>query len=491
MADFPKIKFLLVDDLAENLLVLEALLRRDDLEILSARSGTEALELLLVHDFALAFIDVQMPGMDGFELAELMRGTERSKHIPIIFVTAGSREQARVFRGYESGAVDFIFKPLDPDTLRHKANTFFDLYRQKQLLADQLERIQASENLLRGIMDSSAAMIFVKDLEGHYVSLNSSFEKRFNIARGSFIGRSGADLMPIATVKALRDNDRQVIERGEAMQFEEKIPHADGEHTYVSSKVPLRDAGGQVWGICGVATDITQRKRLELDLAQAVQTREDILAVVSHDLRNPLNVIDLTVTLLKQSASAQNERTLAQYEKIQRAAGLMQRMIGDLMDMANIRAGRLSIEAQPESIESIINEALAAHEFSARENNIELRRDVRSDARVLLDRARILQVFSNLLGNALKFCAPNTAIEVRAEQVEREIRFQVCDSGPGIAAADLPHVFDPYWSAQHHKNGSGLGLYITRSIIEAHGGRIWIECPAGGGTHVYFTLPME
>jgi PAS domain S-box-containing protein len=367
MHSFPKIKFLLVDDLAENLAVLEALLRRDDLEILSARSGTEALELLLVHDFALAFIDVQMPGMDGFELAELMRGADRSKHIPIIFVTAGSREKARVFRGYESGAVDFIFKPVDPDMLRQKADIFFDLYRQRQLLAEQLDRIQASENLLRGIMDSSAAMIFVKDLQGRYVSLNASFEKCFDIARGSFIGRSDADLLPAETVQALRENDRQVIERGDAMQFEEKILHKDGEHTYVSSKVPLRDATGKVWGICGVATDITKRKRLELDLAQAVQTREDILAVVSHDLRNPLNVIDLTVTLLKQSASAKDERTLAQYGKIERAAGLMQRMIGDLMDMANIRAGRLSIEKQPESVQSIASEALAAHELSARE----------------------------------------------------------------------------------------------------------------------------
>jgi signal transduction histidine kinase len=109
---------------------------------------------------------------------------------------------------------------------------------------------------------------------------------------------------------------------------------------------------------------------------------------------------------------------------------------------------------------------------------------------VPLDRIRILQVFSNLLGNALKFCEPGTAIEVRVEQIDGEIYFHVCDSGPGIAAQDLPHVFDPYWSAQHHKNCSGLGLYITRSIIEAHGGRIWIESPDRAGTHVHFTLPM-
>src|ERR1700723_4618162 len=131
-------KCLLVDDLEENLLALSALLQGDDVEILTARSGPEALELLLVHDFALAFLDVQMPEMDGFELAELMRGSERTRHVPIIFVTAGAREAQRVFKGYESGAVDFIYKPIEPHILKNKAEVFFELYRQRQALSVEL-----------------------------------------------------------------------------------------------------------------------------------------------------------------------------------------------------------------------------------------------------------------------------------------------------------------------------------------------------------------
>ncbi len=131
MTSLPAVKVLLVDDLEENLLVLEALLRRDGLELLRARSGSEALELLLVHDVALALLDVQMPEMDGFELAELMRGTERTRRVPIIFVTAGANNAQRVFRGYEVGAVDFLFKPIDPVLLGHKVNTFVDLHRQR------------------------------------------------------------------------------------------------------------------------------------------------------------------------------------------------------------------------------------------------------------------------------------------------------------------------------------------------------------------------
>lgn len=132
------VKFLVVDDRDENLTAMEALLRRENLEILLARSGNEALEILLQHDIALALVDVQMPEMDGFALAELMRGSEKSKHVPIIFVTASPEEAHRVFRGYDAGAVDFLFKPVDTKVLRHKADVFYDLYRQRQELAETL-----------------------------------------------------------------------------------------------------------------------------------------------------------------------------------------------------------------------------------------------------------------------------------------------------------------------------------------------------------------
>src|ERR1700722_168674 len=123
----------------ENILALSALLERDDVQLLTARSGAEALELVLVHDVALAFLDVQMPEMDGFELAELLRGSERARHIPLIFVTAGAREQQRLFQGYELGAVDFIYKPIEPLIVRNKAEVFFELYRQRRQQALELQ----------------------------------------------------------------------------------------------------------------------------------------------------------------------------------------------------------------------------------------------------------------------------------------------------------------------------------------------------------------
>ena len=133
-----RVKCLVVDDVADNLFAMAALLQNDAVEVLTAQSGRQALELLLVNQFALALLDVQMPQMDGFELAELMRSSERTRQVPIIFLTAGTREPQRLFKGYEAGAVDFLFKPIEPWLLENKCRVFFDLYRSREQLAREL-----------------------------------------------------------------------------------------------------------------------------------------------------------------------------------------------------------------------------------------------------------------------------------------------------------------------------------------------------------------
>lgn len=165
-------KFLLVDDLEGNLLALEGLLRREGLELLKARSGPEALELLLVHDFALALLDVQMPGMDGFELAELMRGTERTRRVPIIFITAEAMDTQRRFRGYEAGAVDFLFKPIEAHILQSKAEVFLELYRQRAELHAALE-----ENS-RLLAESRRAEQELRSVRDQLAETNADLERR-------------------------------------------------------------------------------------------------------------------------------------------------------------------------------------------------------------------------------------------------------------------------------------------------------------------------
>jgi PAS domain S-box-containing protein len=168
------VKFLLVDDVEANLHALEALLRQDGLEMLSARSGGEALELLLVHDFALALIDVQMPGMSGFELAELMRGTARTRAVPIILVTAGG-DEGRRFKGYEAGAVDFLMKPIDTHMLRRKAGVFFELARQRRELMRQRDEIEASEHRFRNSLLLAPTPVALFDDRGAVITVNAEW----------------------------------------------------------------------------------------------------------------------------------------------------------------------------------------------------------------------------------------------------------------------------------------------------------------------------
>jgi two-component system sensor histidine kinase/response regulator len=361
MAD--KVKCLLVDDVEENLLALEAVLRGEDREIFKATSGPQALELLLVHDFALALLDIHMPTMSGFELAELMRGTERSKHIPIIFITAASpNEPLPMFRGYESGAVDVLFKPINMEILRQKAEVFFELNRQREALK------------------------------------------------------------------------------------------------------------------------------------QAVQAREDVLAIVSHDMRTPLSVVHTTTSmLLNPKYKLTPEQVREQHERIRRNVDLMNRMIGDLMDMVNLRAGKLSINPKPMIVNDALREAVTAHEAPARDKGLVLTYDAGTDVmNAAADRARLMQLFQNLLGNAVKFTKAGDSITVTSRTRGSHAHIEIADSGPGIAADDLPHIFDPYYSAsnKHQKTGTGLGLYIAKGIVDAHGGTIRCASEPGVGTTFNITLPL-
>jgi two-component sensor histidine kinase/ActR/RegA family two-component response regulator len=193
------VPFLLVDDLEENLLSLEALLRRDDLLLLKARSGDEALEILLHNDVALALVDVQMPGLNGFDLAELMRGNERTRRIPIIFVTAGSTDPQRRFLGYEAGAVDFIQKPIEPDILRSKVEVFYELFRQRQQLAAQRDELARQRDELAAQAEALRAAAGHKDIL--LQEINHRIKNLFSLTAG-LISLSARPAKSVAELEA-------------------------------------------------------------------------------------------------------------------------------------------------------------------------------------------------------------------------------------------------------------------------------------------------
>ncbi len=359
-----KVACLIVDDTPENIIALTALLESDDVDVLAAKSGPEALEILLSTDVALAILDVQMPEMNGFELAELMRGTERTRDIPIFFVTAGARDQERLFRGYEAGAVDFIYKPIEPDILKNKASVFFQLHRQKQQLAWELR------------------------------------------------------------------------ERTEALRLSEMF-----------------------------------------------------MAVLGHDLRNPLAAIMASAEVV---AMASKEDSVKQFSnRILSSANRMTRMIEDLLDVTRARVGggipihRVPMDLHP-VLDRVLGELRAIH--PKRRIDVTTQGDLRGE----WDSERLAQVVSNLATNALQHGAQDQPVYVDVDgTVTDRVTLTVRNDG-NIPAHRRAALFDPFHDISRmaeSRNGLGLGLYIVREIVLAHGGTVDVRADHTNETAFWVQLP--
>ncbi|MBV1689456.1 hybrid sensor histidine kinase/response regulator [Novosphingobium sp. G106] len=370
----PPVHFLLVDDLEENLVSLEALLKRDELVILKARSGDEALELLLEHDVGLALLDVQMPGMDGFELAEFMRGSDRTRNIPIIFVTAGTSDARRRFRGYEAGAVDFIQKPIESDVLRSKANVFFDLCRQRQVVAAQRDELEAAS-------------------------------------------------------RALVTADRR---------------------------------------------------------------KDEFLATLAHELRNPLAAVKAGIRLLERREDAGQAAEIR--DQMDRRIGYLTRLVDDLLDISRISEGKISLRKERVELRAIVQAAVEASQVDLDDANHAFSLDLPNEEVWLeVDPVRMAQVIANLLNNAAKYTPPggNIALKVRADDGRVELCVQ--DDGVGIPLDMQTRIFKIFEQVSEHRSraagGLGIGLALVRQIVELHGGSIAVES-AGERAGSAFTVKL-
>ncbi|MFS0709633.1 hybrid sensor histidine kinase/response regulator [Brevundimonas phoenicis] len=366
------IHLLLVDDLEENLLALEALLKREDIVCLKARSGDEALELLLVHDVALALVDVQMPGMDGFQLAEFMRGNVNARHVPIIFVTAGSADLQRRFRGYEAGAVDFIQKPIETDILRSKANVFIDLYRQRMEILAQRDELEAYAN-------------------------------------------------------ALRAADRR---------------------------------------------------------------KNDFIAMLGHELRNPIMALRAGLQLLERQSDKNRKADIQARMEVQ--AHHLSRLIEDLLDVARIDQGKISLQRERVSLQSVIESAVDTSRPKIEAGAHDLTVVLPSQPLWLEgDFTRLSQVVSNLLTNAAKYTPSEGQIRVSADVVQDEVRIDIADNGVGVPHDMQGRIFDLFTQSKgpddRSREGLGIGLALVKQLVEMHDGAIELASD-GPGRGSCFTL---
>ncbi len=372
-ADKP-IHFLLVDDLEENLLALEALLEREGLVCLKARGGEEALELLLTHEVALALLDVQMPGMDGFELAEFMRGSERARHIPIIFVTAGGADGQRRFRGYEAGAVDFIQKPIEPDVLRSKANVFFDLHQQRRQIEAQRDELEAA-------------------------------------------------------AQALRRADRH---------------------------------------------------------------KDSFLAVLAHELRNPVAALSGGLHLLGKDIDPERAKDIR--GRMDRMLDHLAHLIDDLLDVSRVSQGKISLKKARVELGEVLQSAIEAsqHTIEAAKHQFEVEL---SDAPIWLeaDHTRLAQIVANLLNNAAKYTPPGGVVTLRAMAEGGMATITVSDTGVGIPEAMQSRIFEIFAQVEDHlgqsQGGLGIGLALVRQLVALHGGEVTVHSD-GEGQGSTFTVRL-
>ncbi len=547
---------LIVDDNADNLLALEAALRRDDVEILTADSARAALQLLLERDIAVAIIDVMMPEIDGFELAELIRGVDRTRRVPIIFVTAGSKADFGAFSGYETGAIDFLFKPLSERVLQAKVDVLVALERQRQEIdaaRRQAERSRQETELLFRLAqatgqcdkpedvhgpaldavheilgaDASGLLLFGADEAPRFRSGRGAFEAaaadlepncpRFEAERAPrpvLIGDLGADAAETYRSRLLERgvralgfvplvSERRILgtlvlgwDRARAFSEHEAnlaltiASHAAG----AIERLRLRDAERSARVTAEAAEQkllmaLNAREAVVVELKQTLHYNEIFAGILAHDLRSPLGAITAAAQLMR--FGRKDEGTGQWLDRILRSAARMHRMIEQLLDFTRSRVGG-GFELVPRSTDLAQLCRQAVSELALAHSDWAIRVDVCGDSIGTWDADRILQIASNVIGNAGQHGRPGAEILVQLDGTRPDgVALRVRNEG-AISAAALGDPFSPFRRRREaHAGGLGLGLFITRELVVAHGGTIEVDTAEPEVTTFSIWLPRH
>ncbi len=527
-----KMKILLVDDTPENLVSLEAALDTLGQELVFARSGKEALRYLLDDNFAAILLDVKMPDMDGFETAELIRSRPRSKHIPILFLT-GYKSEEHLFRGYDLGAVDFLFKPIVPEVLRSKVAVFVELSRKAELLEqqarvlrDQAITLRKAEEQFRSLLEAAPDAMVICRESGRILLVNSRTEEMFGYPRAELLEQHIRVLAPEWEFEAdeAPDEDMGGGWTGASSRSRElEAFRKDGTSFPVEiSLSPLLAEGGLL--ITTALRDITERKKAEeerarvedevrqlnahleqlnahleervLERTEALSRSNDELAqfayVASHDLQEPLRTVSLYTQLLASRYARLIDKDGQRFMGyITDNAMRMQHLISDLLEFSRLEADgsdRFSVC----SCDVAVEEALSNLRARIDESKTEIVRQPLPQ--VYCDRIQLARLFQNLIINAIKYRRPDVTPKVRisAEPSGNAWVFRIEDNGVGIEPQFTEKIFGIFKRLHGRDNpGTGMGLAICRKIVVRHGGRIWVESTPGQGSTFLFSLPKK
>jgi PAS domain S-box-containing protein len=511
-----KVKILLVDDTPDNLVSLEAALFGLGQQLVMANSGKEALRHLLNDDFAAILLDVRMPEMDGFETAELIRSRPRSRQTPIIFLT-GYKNEEHLFRGYDLGAVDFLFKPIVPEVLRSKVSVFVELGRSSAKLKEQADTLRKQAEILkkaevkfRSLLEAAPdAMVMCRE-SGEIVMVNSQTEVVFRCGRDNLLSRNIRSLVPDWEFQSPSESGLETgamtLQPGEIGK-ELSAVREDGSTFPVAISVrPLHTEEGVV--ITTAIRDISIRKKneeqisqLNATLEQRVMERTEALLrsneelqqfayLASHDLQEPLRTVSIFAQLLAKRYQGRLDSDADHFIRyVVEGSERMERLIHDLLDFSRVDA-RGTDHFVRTSCDDSLNDAISNLQLLIEENKAVVA--MGSLPVVIADPVQLTRLFQNLLVNSIRYRSEESPhIEIAAEPRQGEWLFSVMDNGIGIEPQYAEKVFGIFKCLQPRDKypGSGMGLAICRKIVTRHNGRIWVESDLGKGAKFCFTLP--
>jgi PAS domain S-box-containing protein len=359
------------------------------------------------------------------------------------------------------------------------------------------ERRRAAESELREqqrrlqtIIDSTPAVVYVVDASHRIQLINRQFGEVFSIDPAAAVGHSLFEYFPRDVAEQFAANNRWVLEGHVASEFEEVVAHGGGPRTYISVKAPLYDANGTPYAVCGVSTDITERKGLIAALELAQRQKDAFIATVAHELRQPIGAIQAALGVMQMRMSRpQGERAR---QVVERQANQLARMVDDLLDAARLAQGKVSLRREQTALNEILDSVVQVVQPTVQKRQLELVVDIPSKPVFLdADPARLQQVFSNLLLNAVKFTPRAGRIDIVVEPLADVVRVRVRDTGKGISPDVLPHVFELFTQAAHDERGLGIGLAVVRALVEQHDGTVEAFSQGEGqGSEFVVTLPL-
>ncbi len=548
------INILIVDDEERNLTVLETILNESDYRIVRANSGDEALMALVGDEFALLILDIRMPGMTGIELAQIIKQRKRTASVPIIFLTAYYNEDQHVLEGYESGAVDYLHKPVNATILRSKVAVFAELNRKTRELAqanhtlhdevrlrahaeqqlrglnetlelrvvNRTEALRRSEEKFKVIFNSTFQFIGLLDVEGRVLEVNRTALSTLRIEAKDVVGH------PFWESSWWRSfpNDRKrvlnaVIQAasGEFVRFEAPYLLSDGtESTMDFSISPVFDESGRVILLVPEGRDITLIKRSERALMEADKRKDEFLATLAHELRNPLAPVRNAIAILGMQSQihlahpTQTERQLSvnlhtetetesetqwALKVIDRQIKQMTRLIDDLMDVSRINQGKIELKRERVLLDKILHDAVESSQPFLEKRGHTLSIALPTEPLALhADPVRLSQSFLNLLNNAAKYTESGGVIALSAERRGTHAVVSIKDSGIGIPVDRLESIFEMFNQVQSTMNrsdgGLGIGLSIVKRLVEMHSGSIVCQSDGTGhGSEFIVHLPLD